>query len=78
MFHLDDFGRLHDGLLELFPQLSGSSFPQDFSTEFQRRAHFQRGRSWQTLGYFTRDKKSRFVGMDAYREMPHLPRKSVS
>jgi hypothetical protein len=73
VFNLEDFDDLRDGIFRLFPGLRDDFFDRLSAVEFTRQAESIRGTASGMLGYILRDKSRRWLGMDAYREIPTLP-----
>lgn len=56
IFHIEEFDKLHDGLLRLFPELQGDVLNQDFSTSFKGFSENITGGGWKSIGSISREK----------------------
>ncbi len=73
LFTVEDFDKLQQGVLKLFPQLSETNSYRNFTTRFSKQSETIQISSWQKLGYIYKDIEKRFIGPDIYQELPNLP-----
>jgi hypothetical protein len=73
IFHIEEFDKLLEGLIRLFPGLQDNSRNRDFLTDFRKLAGTIAGGGMYRLGLIYRDLKGKFFFSGSHCEIKDLP-----